>query len=201
MAAASISSAVSGSGPTEPWVPHRDSESSIQGMTSLQSGSEGEPFLERLRALDHRPGHGDPCRRIDHRAHCQSLVDARKGNLNGASGTRALDLRADHRPRPGVRQRSTHSRGLLAGPRARIAGTRSASTAVGTGAPDRIRTCDLRLRRPTLYPLSYRRAVVLGQIDRKPEADALSERGNACSVSTSPGRNDTPGAGAESDRA
>ena len=25
------------------------------------------------------------------------------------------------------------------------------------GAPDRIRTCDLRLRRPTLYPLSYRR--------------------------------------------
>ena len=29
---------------------------------------------------------------------------------------------------------------------------------VGFGAPDRIRTCDLRLRRPTLYPLSYRRA-------------------------------------------
>ncbi len=29
---------------------------------------------------------------------------------------------------------------------------------VGNGAPDRIRTCDLRLRRPTLYPLSYRRA-------------------------------------------
>ena len=28
----------------------------------------------------------------------------------------------------------------------------------GYGAPDRIRTCDLRLRRPTLYPLSYRRA-------------------------------------------
>ncbi len=28
-----------------------------------------------------------------------------------------------------------------------------------SGAPDRIRTCDLRLRRPTLYPLSYRRAV------------------------------------------
>ena len=27
----------------------------------------------------------------------------------------------------------------------------------GIGAPDRIRTCDLRLRRPTLYPLSYRR--------------------------------------------
>ena len=32
------------------------------------------------------------------------------------------------------------------------------ATGVGTGAPDRIRTCDLRLRRPTLYPLSYRRA-------------------------------------------
>ena len=30
---------------------------------------------------------------------------------------------------------------------------------VGCGAPDRIRTCDLRLRRPTLYPLSYRRAM------------------------------------------
>lgn len=30
---------------------------------------------------------------------------------------------------------------------------------VGCGAPDRIRTCDLRLRRPTLYPLSYRRAI------------------------------------------
>ena len=29
------------------------------------------------------------------------------------------------------------------------------------GAPDRIRTCDLRLRRPTLYPLSYRRAMTL----------------------------------------
>ena len=29
---------------------------------------------------------------------------------------------------------------------------------VEIGAPDRIRTCDLRLRRPTLYPLSYRRA-------------------------------------------
>src|SRR3970282_2676260 len=26
-----------------------------------------------------------------------------------------------------------------------------------SGASDRIRTCDLRLRRPTLYPLSYRR--------------------------------------------
>lgn len=24
------------------------------------------------------------------------------------------------------------------------------------GAPDRVRTCDLRLRKPTLYPLSYR---------------------------------------------
>ena len=30
----------------------------------------------------------------------------------------------------------------------------------GSGAPDRIRTCDLRLRRPTLYPLSYRRAII-----------------------------------------
>jgi hypothetical protein len=30
------------------------------------------------------------------------------------------------------------------------------------GAPDRIRTCDLRLRRPTLYPLSYRRSPSCG---------------------------------------
>src|SRR5258708_13656055 len=30
--------------------------------------------------------------------------------------------------------------------------------ASGRGAPDRSRTCDLRLRRPSLYPLSYRRA-------------------------------------------
>ncbi len=29
------------------------------------------------------------------------------------------------------------------------------------GAPDRIRTCDLRLRRPTLYPLSYRREAAI----------------------------------------
>ena len=33
------------------------------------------------------------------------------------------------------------------------------SDKTGVGAPDRIRTCDLRLRRPTLYPLSYRRAI------------------------------------------
>ena len=31
----------------------------------------------------------------------------------------------------------------------------------GYGAPDRIRTCDLRLRRPTLYPLSYRREATI----------------------------------------
>ena len=34
---------------------------------------------------------------------------------------------------------------------------RPAAETYGIGAPDRIRTCDLRLRRPTLYPLSYRR--------------------------------------------
>ncbi len=45
--------------------------------------------------------------------------------------------------------------GLLICVRARI----GACAAAGCyGAPDRIRTCDLRLRRPTLYPLSYRRA-------------------------------------------
>ena len=46
---------------------------------------------------------------------------------------------------------SAHPR--CAGPRH---GPRASSG--GNGAPDRIRTCDLRLRRPTLYPLSYRRA-------------------------------------------
>ena len=35
----------------------------------------------------------------------------------------------------------------------------------GCGAPDRIRTCDLRLRRPTLYPLSYRRHARMRQLD------------------------------------
>ena len=46
---------------------------------------------------------------------------------------------------------------------------------VGCGAPDRIRTCDLRLRRPTLYPLSYRRAATIlavhAQVERKIRAD------------------------------
>ena len=37
-------------------------------------------------------------------------------------------------------------------------GRSTARIKYGVGAPDRIRTCDLRLRRPTLYPLSYRRA-------------------------------------------
>ena len=36
-------------------------------------------------------------------------------------------------------------------------GRSTARIKYGVGAPDRIRTCDLRLRRPTLYPLSYRR--------------------------------------------
>ena len=31
---------------------------------------------------------------------------------------------------------------------------------LGAGAPDRIRTYDLLLRRQTLYPLSYRGAIV-----------------------------------------
>ena len=38
-----------------------------------------------------------------------------------------------------------------------------------TGAPDRIRTCDLRLRRPTLYPLSYRRACAGEHVAAVPE--------------------------------
>ena len=42
-------------------------------------------------------------------------------------------------------------------PRAGHAHEGTAAKHVGIGAPDRIRTCDLRLRRPTLYPLSYRR--------------------------------------------
>ena len=46
------------------------------------------------------------------------------------------------------------SDGLL-GTQTRTAGTDGDKAG---GAPDRIRTCDLRLRRPTLYPLSYRRA-------------------------------------------
>ncbi len=61
-------------------------------------------------------------------------------------------LRADHRRRERDRVGQAHAGGL----RARI-GARAARKGCN-GAPDRIRTCDLRLRRPTLYPLSYRRA-------------------------------------------
>ena len=38
------------------------------------------------------------------------------------------------------------------------------------GAPDRIRTCDLRLRRPTLYPLSYRRQPRSDRLTAWPQA-------------------------------
>ena len=50
------------------------------------------------------------------------------------------------------------------------------------GAPDRIRTCDLRLRRPTLYPLSYGRAT-------QPQLELRS------------GGNDTPAGGGRDDAA
>ncbi len=64
----------------------------------------------------------------------------------------ARHLRPDHRRREEDRGRPAHAGGL----RARIGA--GAARKGCSGAPDRIRTCDLRLRRPTLYPLSYRRA-------------------------------------------
>ena len=64
----------------------------------------------------------------------------------------ARDLRPDHGRGTRDRRRPAHSGGL----RARIGA--GAARKGCNGAPDRIRTCDLRLRRPTLYPLSYRRA-------------------------------------------
>ena len=49
------------------------------------------------------------------------------------------------------------------------------------GAPDRIRTCDLRLRRPTLYPLSYRRVMGTPSLSDVPacsgQAEGPSEEG------------------------
>ena len=44
------------------------------------------------------------------------------------------------------------------------------------GAPDRIRSCDLRLRGPTLYPLSYRRAATMIPAER----DASSVLAKLC---------------------
>ncbi len=61
-------------------------------------------------------------------------------------------LRPDHRRRARDRGCQAHAGGLR--PRIGAGAARKGCT----GAPDRIRTCDLRLRRPTLYPLSYRRA-------------------------------------------
>ncbi len=61
-------------------------------------------------------------------------------------------LRADRRRRAALRRPAAHTGGL----RARTGA--GAAREGCNGAPDRIRTCDLRLRRPTLYPLSYRRA-------------------------------------------
>ena len=60
-------------------------------------------------------------------------------------------LRSDHRRRKEHRVRQAHSVGVRL--RIRVGTARQGCS----GAPDRIRTCDLRLRRPTLYPLSYRR--------------------------------------------
>ena len=61
------------------------------------------------------------------------------------------NLRTDRHRREGIRVSQTHPRGLCTRPRSGHARTG------GFGAPGRIRTCDLRLRRPTLYPLSYGR--------------------------------------------
>jgi hypothetical protein len=58
--------------------------------------------------------------------------------------------------------------------------TRFARPRWAGGAPDRIRTCDLRLRRPTLYPLSYRR-VGSNHTDRSREP-ALSRLVNDLAV-------------------
>src|SRR5688572_25327697 len=71
---------------------------------------------------------------------------------------------------PSARRRTSGDRaqalliGLARDPVATLKSARAAHLLHGpmmhrrsAGAPDRIRTCDLRLRRPTLYPLSYRR--------------------------------------------
>src|SRR5438876_4648790 len=76
----------------------------------------------------------------------------RRRRARSEAGALARDLRTDHRRRQ-IDRLNAADVGCLR-PRAR---PRAARTGCN-GAPDRIRTCDLRLRRPTLYPLSYRRA-------------------------------------------
>ena len=81
-----------------------------------------------------------------------ALRDVACRRCRGGEGRAApRDIRPDRRGRRSDRLSPAHTRGD--GP---WNGTRAASGC--NGAPDRIRTCDLRLRRPTLYPLSYRRA-------------------------------------------
>ena len=70
----------------------------------------------------------------------------------GLADTRIRMILTDRRRGPTGRLSAADTRGLRAWARVGDAGTGC------NGAPDRIRTCDLRLRRPTLYPLSYRRA-------------------------------------------
>jgi hypothetical protein len=73
------------------------------------------------------------------------------GRPRGEGGPPPRDLRPHRHGRRHDRLGEAHAgrSGARNGPR---------PSSGGNGAPDRIRTCDLRLRRPTLYPLSYRRA-------------------------------------------
>ncbi len=96
-----------------------------------------------------RPG---ICRRVARRS--GSTPSPKPGRRPTSRGEVRRDprcLRADRHRRAALRRPAPHTGGVPARTRARAA--RGCY-----GAPDRIRTCDLRLRRPTLYPLSYRRA-------------------------------------------
>ena len=72
-----------------------------------------------------------------------------------------------HRARQGLlAQHTTKPRPMAGVPSDRLITCVADDATQDSGAPDRIRTCDLRLRRPTLYPLSYRRATPMIAVER-----------------------------------
>ena len=117
------------------------------------------PRREGRRSRRNSTPRGRVCRRTIAALGMEAANDAglgpagRRGRgARGEGRSAPRHLRSDHRRREEHRVRQAHSVGIR--PRIRAGAARKGCS----GAPDRIRTCDLRLRRPTLYPLSYRRA-------------------------------------------
>ena len=117
------------------------------------------PLREQLDAVSRRSG-AEATRRAGARVAARPRRVMAEGRRAGGEGRPApRHLRPDHgrgAPRSWVS-------GYTGGLRARIGA--GAARKGCYGAPDRIRTCDLRLRRPTLYPLSYRRSAAASYRD------------------------------------